>query len=313
MDVKSRDIIVNDAVVHFKVSGGLVRAVDHVSAVFESGRLTGIVGESGCGKSVLGLGIFGLLPSYAIVSGEILFSGVNTLTEREGTMRSIRGKKIGLIPQNPGDSLNPVRRAGVQLEEAVAVAEKSREKRRPRALKLLSVFGFPDPAPVMKAYPFELSGGMQQRVLCAVGTACSPPWLLADEPTKGLDAALREQVYETLSLAAGSGTEGMLVITHDLVLARKLCDVLAVMYGGEIVEMGSGVLEEPLHPYTRAFISSLPENGMNPMPGLPPSPEDDLPGCKFAPRCPYKKQQCENVRPGAFVRDDRTVRCFLYA
>ncbi|MEM5817505.1 MAG: oligopeptide/dipeptide ABC transporter ATP-binding protein, partial [Desulfitobacterium hafniense] len=174
-------------------------------------------------------------------------------------------------------------------------------------------FGFADPKRIMAAYPFELSGGMQQRVLCALGISCTPRWVLADEPTKGLDLALREQVYENLLKVKEQGVEGMLIITHDLVLAETLCDGVAVMYSGEIVEWGQNSLREPLHPYTQAFLESLPGKGMKPLPGAPPAPWDHPPGCKFAPRCAQCTARCTTERPGVYVREGKMVRCFLYA
>ncbi len=310
---ETNDIVIRDAVVHFAVSGGTVKAVDHVSVTFPSGQITGLIGESGCGKSVLGLSILGLLPSYAKVSGDIFYRGRNLAKASVKELRALRGREIGLIPQNPADSLNPVRRIGSQLDEALMLVDQNAKSCRQKAHKLLESFGFDEPDRILRSYPFALSGGMQQRVLCAIGISCSPRWVLADEPTKGLDQALREQVYETLSTVKQQGVDGMLVITHDLTLTKKLCDCVSVMYGGEILEMGKDVLDTPLHPYTRAFVSSLPENGLNPMAGAPPAPGDIFTGCKFAPRCSQCGDRCRVERPDAYRHGERMVRCFLYA
>lgn len=307
------DIILKDVSVYFQVSNGFVRAVDQVSATFQRGEITGLIGESGCGKSILSLAILGLLPPYAQVQGDIFYQGVNLAQASLKELRALRGREISLIPQNPGDSLNPVRKIGVQLAEALEITGEDRNTRQLKAESLLRSFGFDDPKRILGAYPFELSGGMQQRVLCALGIACTPQWVLADEPTKGLDLALREQVYENLLTVKNHGVEGMLVITHDLVLAEKLCDNVAIMYSGEIVEMGEDVLQEPLHPYTQAFLQALPQRGMEPLSGSPPTPWDNLPGCKFAPRCNRCIDRCTLEKPEAYVRGKRIVRCFLYA
>ena len=306
------DIILRDAVVHFEVANGVVRALDYVTAHFKAGKITGIIGESGCGKSVLGLSVLGLLPPYAKAGGEILFGELNITTAGLREVQALRGRQIGLIPQNPSDSLNPVRTVGSQLTEALSLIEKNKNARYAKAVKLLADYGFDDPERIMRAYPFELSGGMQQRALCALGVCCSPKWVLADEPTKGLDRQLCEQVAETLTGLKAFGVESMLIITHDLEVAL-LCDEIAVMYAGEIVEMGTDALRSPSHPYTRAFLKSLPQNGMHPMMGMPPAPGFDSPGCKFAPRCPECGERCLAGRPPAYPHANGITRCFLYA
>ncbi|HBW35196.1 ABC transporter ATP-binding protein [Desulfosporosinus sp. BICA1-9] len=313
LEATSNHIVIQDATVHFAVSSGSVKAVDHVFATFRSGQITGLIGESGCGKSVLGLAILGLLPSYAQVGGDILYCGLNIAKASLRQLRTLRGKEISLIPQNPSDSLNPVRRIGVQLDEALMIVDKNAKSRRRKAESLLHSFGFDDPGRILRSYPFELSGGMQQRVLCAIGISCSPRWVLADEPTKGLDRDLREQVYETLVSMKLQGVDGMIVITHDLGLAEKLCDCVAVMYSGEILEMGQDVLKTPLHPYSQGFLASLPQNGMEPMSGMPPAPGESFTGCKFAPRCIHCTVRCTAEKPNSYEHGGRLVRCFLYA
>lgn len=294
--------------VTFQLRGRNVRAVDGVSVHFPAGQVTGIIGESGCGKSVLGMAVLGLLPPYAKVEGGISLDGVSLL----GTRREL-GTKIGLIPQNPAESLNPARTVQAHLLEALHPLSLRRREAKERSAQLLRDFGFPEPARILKAYPHELSGGMQQRVLCAVGSACTPTWMLADEPTKGLDRALRDQVLDTLGSMRNRGVTSMLVITHDLALARGLCQSLAVMYAGQILEMGNGVLEHPLHPYTAAFLNALPEHGFQPIGGIAPRAGQRLPGCPFAPRCPHCQERCTRERPGArWPESQHMVRCFLY-
>ena len=303
-------IEVKDLAVTFHLPSLDVRAVDGVSACFPEGKITGLIGESGCGKSVLGLALMGLLPPYAGVEGTMTMDS-QVLTPKSARQRL--GPEIGLIPQNPSDSMNPARTVKAHLKEAMLKRKLGRKGTRQRSEQLLRDFGFADPGRILKAYPHELSGGMQQRVLCAMGSSCSPRWILADEPTKGLDRDLRDQVQETLLSLKHQGVRSMLVITHDLPLARGLCDQLAVMYAGQILEIGPGLLEDPLHPYTKAFLAALPENGFQPMQGVAPRAGERLPGCAFAPRCPYAADRCHKERPGDYSpKPGRTVRCFRY-
>ncbi|WP_032123025.1 ABC transporter ATP-binding protein [Clostridium amazonitimonense] len=313
LDESTYDIVLQNTTVEFDISSGAVKAVDNVTATFYGGQITGLIGESGCGKSVLAHAILGMLPSYAKLEGNILYGDKNIASASTKEMRSLRGKEIGLIPQNPGDSLNPVRRIEAQLDEALLVADENPKRRKNKAESLLRSFGFDNVKRIFSSYPFELSGGMQQRVICTIGVACSPRWVLADEPTKGLDIDLRKQVYDTLEMIKNKSVQGMIVITHDLVLAEKLCQCIAVMYSGEIVEMGKDVLKTPLHPYTKGFLASLPENGMHPMKGISPKPGDKSFGCKFAPRCSYCTERCINEKPEQYEYEGRIVRCFLYA
>lgn len=308
------DLRIEDVVVHFQVKNGIVKAVDHVTATFIAGEITGLIGESGCGKSVLGMAILGLLPSYAQTEGRIWLDGKNLLALKPGHLRKLRGRKIGLIPQNPADSFNPVRRIKGQIMEGMQVGK--REKADTISVKkLLELYGFSpiDADRVSCSYPFELSGGMLQRSAAAMGTASQPEWILADEPSKGLDEALRIQLYDTLARVKERGVKGMMIITHDLELASALCDSVAVMYSGEIVEMGKKILASPRHPYTKGLLASLPQNGMNPMKGSAPAPGDGILGCKFASRCPEAETRCFQEKPDNYPLDDRTVRCFQYA
>lgn len=308
-------IELKDLAVYFRVSGGAVRAVDHVSYRFESGKITGIIGESGCGKSVMGSAILGLNPGYARVSGQILYGDMDLLKVSGRKMRRLRGRELGLIPQNPADSLNPSRRSLGQITEAVALTGAPRQARKEQAQAFLSRFGFSksDLKRVSRAYPFELSGGMQQRVAAAMGVASCPKWMIADEPSKGLDMALRAQMYDTLQKIRDEYVRSMILITHDLILARTLCDTVAVMYSGQIVEEGADVLTQPKHPYTVGLLQSLPENGFQPMKGIAPAPSERFTGCKFAPRCPYASPRCAQAAPEFYPAGTGKVRCFRYA
>ena len=258
------DLVLHQLYVHFPVPGGLVRAVDGVDICFRHQQITAIIGESGCGKSVLGQAILGILPDYVARSGNIFYRSTDILADNT-SLPGFYGQKIALIPQNPGDSLNPLRTIGRQFDDILQTAGLN-DKTNQRKQQLLTFFGLPDAERVLAAYPHELSGGMLQRVLCAMSICCSPLWLLADEPTKGLDETACGVVYENLQKIKTSQSLGMLIITHDLQLARSICADIAVMYAGQIVEYGPQVLTGPRHPYTQAFLAALPENGFQPLP-----------------------------------------------
>lgn len=245
-------------------------------------------------------------------------------------MRHLRGREIGLIPQNPGDSMNPVRRIRSQITESLKVGLTKRSpvprsasvnhgKPRRSTLHrlsedLLCQFGFErkEAERVSISYPFELSGGMQQRAIAAIGMASRPSFVIADEPTKGLDDTLRTEMYEILQTAASQDITGMLIITHDIAMARELCTRLLVMYAGEILEDGENVLLNPLHPYTQGLTASLPENGMHPMEGSAPAPYDKIFGCVFYDRCPYAQDRCARRKPPYFEVNGSRVKCFLF-
>lgn len=231
-------------------------------------------------------------------------------------MQKIRGKEIALIPQNPTESLNPIRRIGKQLTECMTVhGNKDKELADSRRDEFLRRFGFSDPDRINRAYSFQLSGGMNQRVISAMGLMNRPKWVIADEPTKGLDAILRRQVYRVLKEISETDTEGMIVITHDIALAGALCDRLMVLYKGSIMEAGETktILEHPAHPYTKGLIASLPGKGMNPI-GRAVRKKEGNSGCSFYPRCVHAVDACKNGRiPEAELPDGRKVRCVRYA
>lgn len=301
----------NDLCVRFATPSGEVLAVNHATVSFCQGEATGIIGETGSGKSVLGLSILGLLPAAAAVSGRIFLDKreLTALGERE--MCQIRGREIALVAQNPGTSLNPSLRAGRQIEEVFRLTGAGRREARACTLALLERMGFSRPEETARRYPFELSGGMRQRVLTAIAAAARPRWIIADEPTKGLDAVVREQVYDTLRLSRREGRWGLLVITHDLLLARKLCDRIVVMYCGRVVETGPApaLFAAPRHPYTQGLIASLPHLGMKPMPGFSPAFTDQPSGCVFHPRCPYAEERCRREAPELAAAGEGSVCC----
>lgn len=291
--------------------------VADVNASFPAGTVTGLIGESGSGKSVLGMSILQLLPGDARVCGECIYKGQDLYRLEEAEIRRIRGQEIALIPQNPSESLNPIRTIGRQLVEGLAAhGERDRDRAAQRRDALLKRFGFADTKRINASYSFQLSGGMNQRVISALGLMNQPRWVIADEPTKGLDAILRRQVYATLREIARSETEGMIVITHDIALAAALCDRLMVLYKGVILEQGptERLMNDPLHPYTRGLIASLPSRGMHPIPREMPERAGRVQGCRFYPRCPYAEARCaEALPPETRPNEGRTVRCYRHA
>lgn len=290
-----------------------VGAVRDVSFSLDLGETLALVGESGCGKSVIAHAVTRLLPPEARVAGSVTVAGRDLLGLPEEEMVRVRGNEIGIIFQNPSLALNPLHRTGRQVAEPLRVHRGETQKRAARgAARALTALGFADPGGLMRLYPFQCSGGMNQRVVMAASTVLGPPLLIADEPTKGLDHNLVAGVSGELGrLAAGQNT-ALLLITHDLPVARSLADRVAVMYAGEIVETGPAeeVFSDPRHPYTRGLLGSLPENGFVPIPGLSPSPVDPPPGCRFHPRCRECTAACRDDHPPLFGDGQREVRCW---
>ncbi len=294
--------------VHFKTELGIVKAVDRVSFDLREGEKFTLIGESGSGKSVLAQAILRLLPENAIVAGKIIFKNRNILELSEREMRKLRGKEIAWIPQSQ-NSLNPVLSVGFQCAEPLIEHFKVSKRRAfSRVFKIFKFLGIESKK--AKNYPHQFSGGMKQRVLVAMGLSAEPELLIADEPTKGLDANKIGQIIKIFKKI----NKTMLIITHDLRFADKLSDRVAVMYCGEVVEISPAkdFFSSPLHPYSKGLLDSLPSRGLKPIKGFQPSMIDSPKGCKFRERCEHSIEACKKTPP-VITLNDRLVRCWLYA
>jgi oligopeptide/dipeptide ABC transporter ATP-binding protein len=314
---------VEDLVTSFHTDDGVVRAVDGVSFELADRGTLGVVGESGCGKSVTSLSIMRLLPEPAgvIERGRILFDGKDLAKLPEKEMRSLRGNRVSMIFQEPMTTLNPVHRIGHQIGEAVRLHRKaSRKEARERAIEMLRLVGIPAPATRVDAYPHELSGGMRQRVVIAMALACEPRLLIADEPTTALDVTIQAQILELLVKLKEEMGMSILFITHDLGVVAELTDHVLVMYAGMVVERAptAALFREPLHPYTQGLLASVPgfgaTEGKKRLPtiaGMVPDLRALPRGCRFQDRCGLVKERCREEEPALTSIDgDREVACF---
>jgi len=294
---------------YFYTDDGLVKAVDDVSWSIRRGETLGLVGESGCGKTVSALSVMRLVPEPPgkIVGGQILFDSTDLLQLPEPQMRRIRGNRIAMIFQEPMTSLNPVYTVGDQIAEAIQLHQGlSRRAAWDKAVAMLSRVGIPDPAQRVREYPHQMSGGMRQRVMIAMALSCNPDLLIADEPTTALDVTIQAQIMDLLAELQAETGMSMLLITHDLGLVAQIADRVAVMYASKIVEMAGveSLFAEPLHPYTQGLFRSLPRLGrrgdrLEVIPGTVPDPRQFPSGCKFHPRCPLGRddQRCQTCQP----------------
>jgi len=310
----------------FHTTDGIVRAVTGVDFHVNRGEVMGLVGESGCGKSVTSLSIMRLIGSPGrIEAGEVIFDGIDLLKIPERRMRELRGDRISMIFQQPTSSLNPVYDVGMQLGEVLEIhrAMKRRDARA-RAEELLAMVGIPDPKRRIDAFPHELSGGMAQRVMIAMALACEPELLIADEPTTALDVTIQAQILDLIRTLQRETNTAMILITHDLGVVAEMCDRVAVMYAGEIVEQTSvtNLFEDPKHPYTRGLIGSVPVLGavresLTTIPGSVPNLIELPVGCRFAPRCltriALSVEEAEELHPDLLaVAGEHSVRCWVY-
>lgn len=310
----------------FFTESGVVRAVDGIDFTVRRGEVVGIVGESGCGKSVTSLSIMRLVGQPGkIVEGEIIFDNEDLLNLPESKMIRIRGNRISMIFQQPQSCLNPVFRVGEQLAEVLYIhQELGKEAGEKRAVELLSMVGIPEPSSRVKAFPHELSGGMAQRVMIAMALACVPELLIADEPTTALDVTIQAQILDLMRNLKSKMETSIILITHDLGVVAEMCDRVNVMYAGRLVEKApvNELFQESKHPYTQALIGSTPilghvERELVTIPGSVPNLIDLPQGCKFAPRCIERVQNdleiCTEEEPELkMIAPEHWVRCWLY-
>ncbi len=315
---------VNNLKTYFFTRGGVVKAVDDVSFTIKPGETLGVVGESGCGKSVTALSVMRLVanPPGKIVGGEINFNDENILEMNQDELTDLRGSKISMIFQDPMTSLNPVFTIGYQIAETVKRHRKdmSKDQAWKRAVEMLDLVRIPDSKRRAKNYPHEFSGGMRQRVMIAIALACNPKLLIADEPTTALDVTIQAQILELMKGLSKEFDTSVMLITHDLGVVAGTAEYVNVMYAGHIVESApvKQVFETPAHPYTVGLLHSIPrlddQRGikLNPIAGQPPDLLNPPAGCPYAPRCPKVQSRCREERPQLMPvgRSDQVAACF---
>ena len=315
---------VNNLKTYFATEQGTVTAVDGIDFTVQAGETVGLVGESGCGKSVTSLSVLRLFEEYSgtSIAGEILFEGKNLLALPVNEMQAIRGNRIAMIFQDPMTSLNPVFTVGDQIAESIILHQRlGRKEALARTVDMLKLVGIPAPERRLHEYPHQLSGGMRQRVMIAMGLACEPSLLIADEPTTALDVTIQAQILDLMLALQQKINMGIILITHDLGVVAEVCSRVMVMYLGQIVEECSveTLFSRPAHPYTTGLIRSIPTlegNRREPLhmiAGKVPSLQQIPPGCRFAPRCPRADALCLSALPGLETIDTaHKVRCWHY-
>ena len=312
---------IKNLTIHYVTEDGVVRAVNDLDIAIGKGESIGLVGETGAGKTTTALGILRLVPNPPgkIIGGEIYLDGENILTKTEPEMRKIRGNKVSMIFQDPMTSLNPVMPVRDQIAEVILLHEKmSASQALEKAEEMLMKVGImPDRA---KDYPHQFSGGMRQRVVIAIALACNPELLIADEPTTALDVTIQAQVLELMKALKDEFNTSMIMITHDLGIVAEICDKVAVMYAGSVVEYAEKfeLFKNPKHPYTIGLFNSIPDIGadveaLKPIKGLMPDPMNLPSGCPFHPRCDKAKPECSDIVPVSYdVGNNHLVKCILY-
>lgn len=319
----NQDILnVRDLCVKFYLEDRIVPAVDGVSFSLSKGETLGIVGESGCGKSVTALSILRLLqtPPAKIVKGEVWFKGENILDKNDEEMREIRGNEISMIYQEPMTALNPVFTIGNQISEVFIVHKNlSKKEALLNSIEMLKLVQIPIPEEVINKYPHQLSGGMRQRVMIAMAIACNPEILIADEPTTALDVTVEARVLDIINNLKREFNSSIIFISHDLGVVSEVADNVAVMYSGRIVEYAdvASIFEHPKHPYTRGLLAAIPHiekkgQRLNEIRGVVPSPDEVGEGCRFKTRCDYVIEKCITKEPPIKQVDSSFVRCWHY-
>lgn len=317
-----KQLEVKNLVINYETDAGIVEAVNSVSFDLDKGETLGLVGETGAGKTTIALGIMNLVPDPPgrVKAGEILFEGEDLLQKKPKEMRKIRGNKISMIFQDPMTALNPVKTVADQISEVIRLHQRlSRADALRKACEMLELVGIS--AERINDYPHQFSGGMKQRVVIAIALACNPTLLIADEPTTALDVTIQAQVIEMMGRLKQELQTSMILITHDLGVVAEMCDKVAIMYAGEIVEYGT--LEDIYegahhHPYTVGLFGAIPDldrdtERLTPIDGLMPDPMNLPQGCNFCPRCPHRTEACEHVSPQAYeVSPGHTIKCHLF-
>ena len=301
--------------VYFSRGKKIIKAVDRVSFFIKQGETLGLAGESGSGKTVTALSLTKLISEAKFLGGEVVFKQKDILKLTSPQLQKIRGKEIAYVFQNPVSSLNPVFRIGTQMVEIIRLHQKKNKKEaKSYALEMLERVGIPDAEKNFESYPHQLSGGMNQRVMIAMALSSQPSLLIADEPTTNLDLTTQAQILELLQKIRREQDLSLLFITHNLEILKRLVDRLAIMYAAQIVEFGESLFTRPLHPYTQALLSAQPgyEGRRQILKGEVPSPFDFPSGCRFHPRCPFKKAICEKEEPPMQEREKgHFVACHL--
>jgi len=311
-------LIIKNLVTHFYTYRGTVKALDGVNLTIGKKEIVGLVGETGSGKSVTALSILRLIdPPGKIISGEVIFEGRDLLKLSEEEIRMVRGKEISMIFQEPTLALNPVLTVGFQLQESIETRNVPRKEAEELALDMLERVGLPDPKRMFKSYPHELSGGMAQRETIAMALVMKPKLLIADEPTSSLDVTVQAQILGLIEKLVEDIGASILYITHDLGVAAEVCNKIAVMYTGNVVEFGDihTIFEEPLHPYTQGLLNAIPKLGRDlyTIRGEVPDLVDPPSGCKFHPRCSQARDICSKVKPqNVEVKKGHFVACHLF-
>lgn len=316
-----RVLEVDKLIVGIRDDGRKISIVNGISFHLHKGETLGIVGESGCGKSMTSLSLMGLLPpGVERHDGDVRLGDLRFKDFTKKDWRKIRGKKISMIFQEPMSSLNPVYTIGEQIMEMILSHEKvSKKAARARALEMLKLVGIPRPEQVLDEYPYQLSGGMRQRVMIAIALSCNPEVLIADEPTTALDVTIQAQILELMKDIQNKLHMSIVLITHDLGVVAEMCDRVIVMYAGEVVEESSVVelFDHPKHPYTKGLIASLPDveeqrEYLSSIPGVVPAPGNMPSGCRFAPRCSLAHDRCIETPPQFTTESGSQVKCWLF-